>query len=773
MRTKIGLILVVGSTLLAACTAVTDQPVESQSTTIPTLVDACGTAEQFLKAWDANDYRSMYGLVSSRSLATSQTQFSTTYQAVDQVMGGPSGTKKAFQFNCDNAVLQGTTAAITYDMTFNSVIAGSLTDTGRTMRLLWTSPGWRVAWSKSDIFDGLAGDAVLNLEYIPAVRGSIFDRNGKPFAQDNQTLYTVKLLTNSYPKKPDDCFIEISSIFRRKLADVLTAYKGLTGLQYGEIVGTLDVDTYNAKHTELDSVCTVTYSPRQATRVYYDGGLAAQTVGYISPIPGDQADQYPNYSPNSLIGRDGIEQKFERELSGKAGVALTIRLPDNTLIRTLTQQVGLPGVDVKLTLDRNLQDATEHAINDAYSYAAPSWGQFSTGAAAVVVDVHTGQILALASYPSFDVDVFNPNTTLPAKQILYSLSNPSPYTRSPLVNLATQEYSALGSVFKISSMAAALESGLFKPDTIYDDNTGIWDGRKQFGDTLLRYDWIALDPTYKDVGNKHGPLTLVQALIASCDVCFWQVGAVLNQKDPNLLSKYALQMGLGQSTGLSDLPQADLVGQLPSPTNIVNIQNRAWAVGDALNEVIGQGDVKVTALQVARMMAAIANGGTLWQPYLVQSIGTDSSKIGVTTRPQKQGDIGLSQSTLSAITQGLCGVTMDKKIGTAEWFLDNWNFSQIALCGKTGTAQTGTTHPNGWFAAIAGPPGKPDIAVVVLVEHGREGSETAGPIVRRIVEAYYHIPYNNWPLFWSQPYVPMADPNASDGGGRHSLAGGN
>lgn len=767
MRTKIRLLLLI---VVLTLIAYVNNTAAAAAQSMPALAEACGLADLFLKGWEANDYPAMYSLLSARSLATSHAQFTTIYQSIEPTLTGTKDTaaKKTHSINCDNAVLQGTTAAVPYDMTFSSPLIGQFSDNGRTMRLVWEVRGWRVAWSKMDIFDGLAGDATLNLEYTPGVRGTIYDRTGKPFAQDGQTLYTVKLLTDSYPKKPDDCFGEIASIFRRKFADVQTQYKGLTGLQYGEVIGTLDTDTYNAKHAELESVCKVTYTSRSDTRVYYDGGLGAQTVGYVSPIPGDQIADYPGYPPGALIGRDGIERKFENQLKGAAGVALTIRLGDNTLVRTLTQQPGGPGSDVTLTLDRDLQDATEHAINDAYSYAAPSWAQFSTGAAAVVIDVRTGQILAMASYPTFDVDVFNPDTSLPAAAILPRLIELPTFGRSPLINLATQEYSAPGSVFKIVSMAAALGSGTFNPGSTYSDSTGVWDGRKLFGDTLVRYDWIALDPVYKDVGNKHGTLTLVQALSASCDVCFWQFGATLNQKDPNLLTKYALQLGLGQSTGLADLPQPDLPGQIPSSANINTIAGHSWVVGDALNEVIGQGDVKVTVLQIARTMAAIADGGTLWQPYLVQKVGS-GDRMSLTATPQKQGTIGLGPAELDAINQGLCGATTDKKIGTAEWFLDNWNFNRIELCGKTGTAQTGTTHPNGWFAAIAGPPGKPEIAVVVLVEHGREGSETAGPIVRRIVEAYYHLPYNPWPLFWSQPYVPMADPNASDGG-RHDPA---
>ena len=474
-----------------------------------------------------------------------------------------------------------------------------------------------------------------------------------------------------------------------------------------------------------------------------------------------------------MVGRDGIEQKFEKELSGAPGVALTVKLPDGTPIRTLVQQTGQSSQDVTLTLDRDLQAATEQSIVDAYSYAAPSWAQFSTGAAAIVIDIKTGQILAIASYPTFDVDVFNTNTLYPAQtdqKLLNQIANPPFSARSAAVNLATQEYSALGSVFKIVSMVAAIDSKTFNASDIYTC-TGTWDGRKQFGDSLVRTDWIALDPGFKDVGNKHGPITLTQALTASCDAYFWQVGGVLNQKDSNLLAKYANKMGLGTPTGFTDLPE--LNGQIPSPSNISAIEGRSWSVGDALNEVIGQGDVKVTVLQVVRMMAAVANGGTLWRPYLIQKVGSGDKNTYTAPVPVPQGTIGLTPSELGSVIEGLCGVTQNKLIGTAQWFMWNWNFSQFGVCGKTGTAQTSTTHPNGWFAAFAGPNGKtPEIAVVALVEHGREGSETAGPIVRRIIEAYYHIPYNPFPAFWAQPYQEMADPNAVSDGGRHDLSSG-
>ncbi len=766
---------------VSACGGATSSSGAAAPTAAVALDDACGVADRFLKGWEADDYPTMYGLLSARSLQISQTQFNASYSNADSQMGKPA---KSHLLNCGDATLQGTTAAILYDMTFKGTVLGEFTDPRRTVRLVWTPHGWRVAWSTMDIFEGMAGGATLQLSYTPATRGRILDRKGNPLAEDNQTLYTVTLATEKYPRKPADCFYEIADLFKRKITEVTASYKGLTGLQYGEYIGHLDQATYTAKRAQLDAVCAVKYAP-QTTRVYANNGLAAQTIGYVGAIPADSSADYAEYAPGSLVGLAGIEKAYQKQLAGTTGALLIIQLPDGTRLRTLAGQQAKPSQDVKLTLDRDLQAAAEQAIADAYSFAAPSWAQFSTGAAAIVIDVKTGAILAMASYPTFDVDAFNFNTLIPGATLttlLNKITAPAnQYAHSATLNIATSEYSALGSVFKIISMAAAADSGTFKLNQTYTC-TGKWDGTK-FGDSrAFRNDWIALDPSFADKGNKHGTITLIQALTSSCDAYFWEVGGTLNKKDSGLLAKYADKLGLGKPTGLSEI--SELRGQIPSPDNIGKIaitQGRSWEVGDALNEVIGQGDVLVTPIQIAHMMAAIANGGDLYQPYLVQSIGAKDQPPTYQGQPQKQGNIGIDPKVLAGIQQGLCNVTQDKNLGTAQWFMWNWDFSRINVCGKTGTAQS-TAHPNGWFAAYAGPAGKPpEIAVVSLVEHGREGSETAGPIVRRIIEAYYGIhfgrpsasdlffnedAYNPYPPFWTQPYIEMADPNMTDGG-RH------
>ncbi len=754
----------IGLVILTACADNNTLAGQGLPTSPPALSDACDVADRFLKAWEANDYATMYGLLSAKSLQSSQTQFAAAYQQADKTMVSPA---KSHKLDCANAVQQGTTAAITYDMTFKGATVGEFTDPKRTMRLILSPRGWRIAWSSMDIFEGMAGGATLQLNYTAATRGTIYDRNDKPLAQDNQTLYTARLLTQSYPGKPEDCFSEIAKLFKRRYVDVVARYKSLTGLQYGQIVGHFDQETYDAKHSELDAVCRIEYL-RDTTRVYYGNGLAAQSIGYIGAIPDDNKDRYLGYPPGSLVGRDGIEASLETQLSGKPSAELSIRLPNGTLLRTIAKQEGSPSQDVKLTIDRDLQAATEQAISDAYNAAAPNWAQYSTGTAVVVIKIDTGEILAIASYPTFDVDMFNLNTQYKQEDIT-DFQKVKPFAQSAFFNLVTQEYSPLGSVFKIVTMAAAADSGTFKLTDTYNC-TGKWYGT-DFGDSRpFRNDWIGIDPYFKDKGNKHGTITLVQALTSSCDAYFWQVAGTLNnKKDPSLLAQYADKLWLGKKTGITDID--DKEGQIPSPDNIGSIaeqQGRKWDVVDALNMAIGQGDVKVTPLQVAHMVTPVANGGTFFKPYLVFSVGSANQVTYGPVTPQVQGQLAIDSKVLKGIQEGMCGVTQDPNLGTAAWFLtkDDWDWSKVTICGKTGTAQTGAKqHPNGWFAAYAGPAGgKPEIAVVALVEHGREGSETSGPIVRRIIQAYYHLPFTNFPPFWGTPYEEMADPNASDGG---------
>jgi penicillin-binding protein 2 len=241
--------------------------------------------------------------------------------------------------------------------------------------------------------------------------------------------------------------------------------------------------------------------------------------------------------------------------------------------------------------------------------------------------------------------------------------------------------------------------------------------------------------------------------MGSCDTYFWHVGQTLNQVDPELLIKYARQMGFGAPTGIKDVSEA--AGALPDPAHYEQgPAGRKWRLGDALNMSIGQGDVQVTPLQIVRMIAAIANGGTLYQPMLVQKIGIINEPSYI-AKPIPNGTLGLKPEVLAGIREAMCGVTTNVTIGTAEFVFRD--FKGAVVCGKTGTAEVGGLYdlPHAWFAAFAGKTAdKPDIAIVVVVEHSHEGSFVAGPIVRRIIENYYDLDITPWPD-WYQGLPPL------------------
>jgi penicillin-binding protein 2 len=243
------------------------------------------------------------------------------------------------------------------------------------------------------------------------------------------------------------------------------------------------------------------------------------------------------------------------------------------------------------------------------------------------------------------------------------------------------------------------------------------------------------------------------------------MGAELARRHGNAtLANYARQMGFGRTTGLVYDPVIqEAPGQLAAVTS----------TDEAISAAIGQLDTQVSILQMARMVAGVANGGTLYTPYVVQQVG-EGDNISFQGQPQVAGQMGLSQETLDIIREGMCAVTTDDAVGRSTgrplgtaWFVfdsEDTGIAPYTVCGKTGTAQTGRIEPHGWFVAYA-PADDPQIAVVVMVEHSREGSETAAPIVRRILDAYFGVtpaPFPSW--WWEFEYVALQIPEGNTGG---------
>lgn len=741
--------LVVWGVLLAglsACGAIGLGEASSEGAVVPILAqpnnDPADVVTTFLNAWKAQDYATMYNQLSQPSKdATSLTVFQEIYRTTTTAINLTD-----LSFTIQDTSIQGASAAITYDVTLVSPVFGSITDNGRIIRLIQQPGGWGVAWSSMDIFDGLAAGAELRVISRREPRGNIYDRNGQLLVEENGTVVSLYVAQEKM-SNIDDCLDLLAEVLLRQRRD-LEAIFNQNNPETIFYVGDIDRDTDAQRGQELDSTCDVARFEYPIRR-YAGHGAAAHITGYVAQIPAEDVALWRSrgYSETDLIGQSGIEQQYESELSGEAERVLRIIAPGGLILRELAGRAGSTPHSVSLTIDWDLQKIVAQALADAYNYAEPNWAGpgISPGAGAIVLDVNTGEILALASYPFFDPGIFHPNSAQPNRGTFISALISS--ARQPLRNRVIQEQYFPGSTFKIVSTAAAAGEGLFGLDDIF--YCGLeWDGRAEFGDTFSpRSDWRKTDGL-----DATGDINISQALTSSCDPFFYEVGAELyTQKGANALVSYARRMGLGSVVGLgSGFPEAP--GNLAAPNS----------VEAAINNAIGQGEVQIPLIQMARMVAAVANGGTVYQPYIVQQVGgLDGMETTFAAQPQVQGESGLSPTVINIIHDGMCAVTTDPDRGTAEFVFGDTSYT---VCGKTGTAQSGSTAPHGWFVAFA-PADNPQIAVVVMAEFSREGSETAAPIVRRILDGYFNVPAADFPRWWNGgPYVPLEIPEGGTGG---------
>jgi penicillin-binding protein 2 len=696
------------------------------------------TVGDFLNAWASDNYEAMYALLTPNSRdAFPLEDFEGRYRSVERTMTVLASGKR---YTLTNAYRQGEFAEIAYDMTFDTRLFGSFTDAGRSIELVALPEGWRIAWSPATIFAEFKDGAALQANVVRPNRGNIYDRDGEVIADQNGRVIVVTLRTQEYPTNdPAACFQQLARVFPKRgdAERMMEIFGPATNRDFAYEIGEVAFETFRLERETLERYCTLEYADRP-TRRYVAGGLAPHVVGYVGRIPAERADEwaFKGYPPDALIGIDGIERFWEDALSGEPEAQLNIVL-NGVVLRTLAQRAGRPAQSVYLTLKRDFQETVQNDLRDAFENSV--WGTYAPGGAAIVMDVNTGEILAIASYPTFDVDAFNPNTALPNADVLLQnyLSDP----RKPTLNRATLGQYAPGSVFKIVTVAAAADSGEFTLNTRHYCS-GIWNGQP-LGDRL-RKDWIANTPQ-----RQHGSITLKQALTGSCNIYFWHSAWTLNGVDPNILPDHARRMGFGALTGLRDIAEAP--GSLPDPNTYEQVTGRKWRGSDALNMAIGQGDVIVSPLQIVRMVAAVANGGKLYQPLLVKQVGLIGEPSYV-AEPVQNGDMGFPDEIYAGIREAMCKVTTDPLYGTAYFVFEDWGGGAV-ICGKTGTAETGGL-PHAWFAAFAGRRAdEPEIAIVVMVERSNEGSFIAAPIVRRIVEHYFDLPVTPFPP-WYQGGLP-------------------
>lgn len=720
------LILILLLVLLAGCTggevAEQSQPLPTPFPS-PTVVlgnpdDALRVADEFLLKWREGDLRAMYSLLSvNAQQATDFETFRDAYNNAQRTMRLDSLDYTILVQHQDSHRL----TEFIYDVTFNTRLVGSFSDKTRRLLLIQDAEAgnWRVAWSPADIFAEMGGGGMLRMESFVPQRANIYDRNGNILADMNGVLAVVNVIPGQIPDRAA-CVNTLATMLNRTPGSVEEQLRGYHLEQLGE-VGTVEPAVYYQWSDALERDCAARFDHRP-TRRYINGELMAHIIGSVGyPDEASIASvEAAGFQQDSILGQAGIERTWDETLRGQPGGRLSIVTPDGQQLRVLAESAPQPAQSIYLTLDSDLQRFTLRAINEAYSNAAEWWGGSSKGAAAVVMDVRTGEILAMVSYPTFNANAF---LTFPPMgqaegQAIVRAVQADP--RQPQVNRVTHGEYPNGSTMKIVSTIAAWDSGVWGMDERYN-STGIW--RRD----IPRRDWLA---------GGHGNIDLGMGLTVSCNTCFYEVGYRLDQHDPWLFFEYASRLGFNRGTGMTDLDE--VTGLIGNPANKQSYEPTGvdWNFSDAVSIAIGQGGVRVTPLQQVRIMAMVANGGTLYRPTLVQRAGLldsysyEMEPLGI--------DAEIDPLVIERIQTGLCGVTTLPS-GTATHIFRGSPLLDIGVCGKTGTgtAGRGDVLPHAWFNAYA-PMDNPEIAIVVLVENAGDGSAVAAPITRRILEYYFY-----------------------------------
>ncbi|MCU0497064.1 MAG: penicillin-binding transpeptidase domain-containing protein [Anaerolineae bacterium] len=702
----------------------------------------------FLTAWDSQDSALMYSYLSPMSQAEfPQEVFENRYTVANNAIN-----LTGVRYTIQSIRLQGESAEVIYDVVITSSSFGEIADPGRMMRLIRLNGAWGIAWSSMDIFNSLAGASTISSDGQLFPRANIYDRNGNLIAGLGRItyLYTTRLGMSD----EIGCQNLIATLTRRSRQ----YYAGLFNRQAPETIfflAELEESVFNRHREDLSVLCGVNNESLYGTyetRVYYGNNAMTHITGYIGQIQQTQIDQYRalGYSTGDLVGQNGIELMHERSLAGTPRRVLRISEPGGTVLRELGGSSGIEPVPVQLTIDRDLQVAVAQALFDGWEYAAGNWSAGAAGAGVAVLDVNTGEILALASYPLVDPLLFNPDSANPERGVLVGQLVNDP--RQPLANHAVQNQYFPGSTYKVITAAAVLNEGLTRPVSIFNCEL-FWDGGS-FGDTAgRRPDWRVADEL-----PAAGEITPAQALMSSCNPFFWRWGAELyNTVDRDSLADYSRQMGLGQAYNIFGGAVTEVAGSLAIPANVTA----------AVNEAVGQGDVQLPPIQMAVATAAIANDGTVYRPYLVMRVGgLDGTPLQQENSATILQELDFGPEVLATIREGMCGAVTDQGLGTAfRVFNEQDTTPTYTACGKTGTAQT-ENRANAWFIAYA-PAENPQIAIVVAVPSaGREGSEVAAPITRRILDYYFNSPIASYPEWWAtEPYRPLVNPNGMTTGG--------
>ena len=562
---------------------------------------------------------------------------------------------------------------------------------------------WRLQVIGAQNYRTLAEQNRIRKVPILAPRGKLFDREGR-------------LLVDNYPSV--SCFL-IREPGRDLRADFPLISRGLH-MTPDQLEATMkhyalapkyepiplkqditpdEVEFIEAHRDELPELETID----EQRRLYPRNGFAANLIGYVGEVSDDMLNdpRYAYYEPGDVVGKSGVEQTYDSLLRGQDGSQDIIVDSHGREVGILGREPAVPGQGLKLTIDLDIQRAAEAAMGDR-------------NGAIIAINPHTGAVLALVSRPAFDPNDFSVRVSRDEWNKL--ITDP----RHPLLDKAIQAQLAPGSTFKIIMSLAGLENNVAQDLKVNCTGGATFYGR-----------FFACD-------KRHGPVDILHAIPLSCDTYYYTLAERLGIEK---IAYWAHKVGIGQKTGI-DLP-GEVSGTMPSEEWKLKTFHEKWYAGEVISVGIGQGAVAISPVQLVRAIAGIASGGVLKRPHVVEpdQLPADYRQAIYDSYPGS-GDatIPISPAVWETITEGMALTTNS---GTAAAS----HLANIDFAGKTGTAQvvnhsagmkslgTGAERANAWFVGIA-PRRNPDIAVVVLVEHGGWGAEASAPLAARVIEAF-------------------------------------
>ncbi|MBN1289806.1 MAG: penicillin-binding protein 2 [Actinobacteria bacterium] len=566
---------------------------------------------------------------------------------------------------------------------------------------------------------------------LEAPRGRILDRSGDVLVKNRSSLAATVIPAEIL--KDEEVIKRLSRLLGIGEKDIKEKIEKSQDPNKRAVLIASDISedeyTYIMEHQrELPGV----NAEKKPVREYVYGSLAAHVIGYLGEISSESLEEKEGekYQAGDEIGLDGVEAVYDEDLRGEVGKYKIEVDASGALVNDISIREPRSGYNLRLTIDKDAQMVVEEALKREMDLARTRYDPESgenykaTGGSAVVLNPRNGEIIAMASYPTLDLNKFVGGIDVKTWNELND-----PKNNEPLSNKATMSELPPGSTFKVVTGLAALEEGTYTMESPFRcDN---------------KYVKGAFEKTPKHCWSTHGNINLFTGIVQSCDIVFYEIGYDFYNRQINQegrpLWDYSSDFNLGKKTGVDLASEYD--GRVPNPEwkkqfNENNKEYQVWWPGDTVNMAIGQGDLLATPLQMAYLYAGLANDGKFIRPHLMKSLEDEDGKVQKEARKEVVSELTYDKEHLDQVSSALTEVVKGK--GTAAKTFEGFPLNAIPVAGKTGTSEIISKQTTAWFVCYA-PANDPKYVVAVAIEQGGHGGESAAPAARRILEGLFQI----------------------------------